>query len=131
MSTYINDLASNTTRGTSLGEGVAKTATANGTGVDMVHADGLCHVMVVNGVVTDGVHTITVQESDDNTTFTAVTLNQSLSALSSNSTAGAIQFANFSRSKRYVRGVTTVANGSSGGYYSVHFLGQTKFVVPS
>lgn len=132
MATYLHDLENNTVSGTSLAVGAAKTTTTNGSVIDMLQADSLVNVQVVNGVITDGTHTITVEESTvTNTGFTAVTLNQDLDALTSSSTAGTVQFANFQRSKRYVRAVTTVQTATSGGYYSVFFLGQKKFVAPT
>lgn len=54
----------------------ARTATANGTGVDRTPDTGRFHagamVVVHTGTITDGTHTIEVQDSDDNVTFAAV-----------------------------------------------------------
>lgn len=52
-----------------------RTATATGSGVDR-NEDGLGYqaalVVVACGTITDGTHTIEVQDSDDNSTFAAV-----------------------------------------------------------
>jgi len=49
----------------------ARTASANGTGVDLAGFDGAVVVIDV-GLWTDGSHTFEVQDSPDNSTFTAV-----------------------------------------------------------
>lgn len=129
MATRLHDLYSNAISGTSLGQGALKTTTANGTGVDLLQSEGLVTVVVANGAITDGTHTLSVEESTDNSTYTAVTLNESLAALTSSTTAGTIQFANFQRTKRYVRAVTTVTGSpGTGGYYSATFLAEKKFI---
>src|SRR5690606_18397243 len=48
----------------------ARTANANGIGVDLQGYDGAL-IEVATGVITDGTHTIEVKESDDNVTFAA------------------------------------------------------------
>ncbi len=129
MSTYARDFKSNLLSVSSLVPAVLRTATANGAGVDMLLGDGLCNVEVVNGVITDGTHTITVEESTDNSTFTAVTLSQTLTALSSASVSGTVQYATFNRTKRYARAVVTVAGSpGTGGYYAVQLIEQKKTV---
>ena len=49
----------------------ARTATANGTGVDLANFAS-AEVAFVVGTITDGTHTPSVQESDDDSTYTAV-----------------------------------------------------------
>lgn len=54
-----------------------RTATATGTGTGVDRKEDGCDyqsalVVVVTGTITDGTHTVEVQDSDDNTTFTAV-----------------------------------------------------------
>lgn len=49
----------------------ARTASANGSGVDLQGHEGAV-VEITTGTITDGTHTFEVQESDDNATFTAV-----------------------------------------------------------
>ena len=49
----------------------ARTASADGTGVDTLNYDGV--MVVVNaGLWTDGTHTIDIQESDDGTSYSSV-----------------------------------------------------------
>jgi len=127
MSTQARDLKNNLLSAASLNP-AARTATANGAAADMITGDGLCSITVFNGTITDGTHTITVQESDDSafTSPSAVTLLDSLTALTSGVAAGTIQRAKFQRSKRYVRAVTTVAGATTGGVYGAFFDQQLK-----
>lgn len=94
----------------------ARTATANGTGVDLANFDSATAVLVV-GTITDGTHTPALQESDDNSTFTAVAaadLIGSLSVLASNTN----QRVGYRGVKRYVRVAVTVAGATTGGVYA-------------
>ena len=94
----------------------ARTASANGTGVDRLNADGVV-VYAKFGTWTDGTHTPSIQESDDNSTFTNVAagdLNGAFAAVSSaggNNTTQEVQYLGV---KRYVRGVMTVAGATTG-----------------
>lgn len=98
----------------------ARTATANGTGVDLQNFQSATVAFVV-GTITDGTHTPTVQESDDNSTFDAVAaadLIGTLAALATNTN----QRIGYKGSKRYVRAVSTVAGATTGGVYSAVVL---------
>lgn len=94
----------------------ARTASANGSGVDLANFASATVAFVV-GTITDGTHTPSVEESDDNTTFTAVAaadLIGSLAALASDTN----QRVGYRGSKRYVRAVSTVAGATTGGVYA-------------
>lgn len=98
----------------------AKTATANGTGVDLSGVEGAV-LYVQAGTITDGTHTISLQESDDNTTFTNVAtpdLIGTLVVLTSNS----VQRIGYKGIKRYVRAVTTVSGATTGGVYAATII---------
>ena len=93
----------------------ARITTGNGTGVDLVAA-GAVTVHLQVGVVTDGTHTITLQESVDNSTFTAVGAGDqsgTLTALASNVN----QKIGYIGNKRYIRAVATLAGATVGGVY--------------
>ena len=78
------DLKSNIDIVTSLAP-AARTATASGTGVDLRGYESAVASFIV-GTVTDGTHTPSVEESDDDSTYTAVAaadLLGSLAALAS------------------------------------------------
>ena len=94
----------------------ARTASANGTGIDLANFASATVAFSV-GTITDGTHTPSVEESDDNTTFNAVAaadLIGSLAALASNTN----QRVGYRGSKRYLRAVSTVAGATTGGVYA-------------
>ncbi len=75
---------------------------ATPTGVDMILGDGICAVVAYVGTNT-ATATITVEESDDNSTFTAVVLDNSVTMTFGASDSDTIVRASFQRSKRYIR----------------------------
>ncbi|MBI5192766.1 MAG: hypothetical protein HZA08_04910 [Nitrospirae bacterium] len=96
----------------------ARTASANGTGVDLQGFEGAL-VIISTGTITDGTHAIAIQESDDNSTFTAV------AAADLQGTAPSIGAANdnvdykvgYIGAKRYIRAAVTVSGATTGGVY--------------
>lgn len=110
------DLNKDVASATSLAPAV-RTATANGTGVDTANF-GSCMIVWNVGTITDGTHTPSIQESDDNSTFTAVAaadLSGTPAALTSNTN----QEIGYTGRKRYVRAVITVTGSpSTGGAYA-------------
>lgn len=97
----------------------ARTATANGTGVDLAGWEtSVCLVSV--GAWTDGTHTPKLQESADNSTFTdvaAADLEGSFTAIAGTGQQNAIQVVGYKGSKRYVRVVSTVTGATTGAVY--------------
>lgn len=110
---------------------VARTATANGTAVDRVdganasmYQDAL--VVLNVGTVTDGTHTITIEDSDDNSSFATVA-----AAYLEGDTPPALITSNdetvyetrYTGGKRYIRVVTTVTGSpSTGGLYTAEVV---------
>ena len=98
----------------------ARTATVTGTGVDLARKNGaVAHLHV--GTVTDGTHTPTLEESDDDTTYTTVAagdLKGSFAALATNTD----QRVGYLGSKRYVRVKVTVSGTTTGGVYGATIL---------
>ncbi|WP_085044323.1 hypothetical protein [Ensifer aridi] len=97
----------------------AKTATVNGTGVDLRdHASAI--VLFDIGAWTDGTHTPKIQESDDNVTYTDVAaenLQGAFTAISGEGHANAVQKVGYIGNKRYIRAHTTVAGATTGAVY--------------
>jgi hypothetical protein len=100
----------------------ARTASANGTSVDRNEDSSMFQdalVVVSTGAITDGTHTIEVQESDDNSTFTAVAdadlegTEPAIGATDDNK----IYELRYKGLKRYLRVAVTVASATSGGVY--------------
>lgn len=94
----------------------ARTASANGTGVDLVGWQTAVCVFSV-GAWTDGSHTPKLQESADNTTFTdvaAADLEGAFTAITGAGQQNAIQVVGYKGSARYVRVATTVTGTTTG-----------------
>lgn len=110
-----------------------RTASANGTAVDCIQMDDVIHVILTAGVITDGTHAISVEESDaSGGTYAAITPSGGTAFTSLTSSAGgsATQVRQYQRTKRYVRVVTTVSGSpSTGGFYTANVVGSKKNVV--
>jgi hypothetical protein len=94
----------------------ARTATANGTAADLKGYDS-CEAVVDLGAWTDGTHTPSIQESDDNSTFAAVAaadLDGSFTAMSGTASDNNVQIVGYVGSKRYVRVVMTISSATTG-----------------
>jgi hypothetical protein len=130
MSMFFHDPKTNLVVAASINPAVIITTTQTGTGVDLLNGDGLCSVEVTAGAITDGTHTISVQESADNSTFSTITIpDDSAIVLSSTTTAGSVQYVSFQRTLRYVRVVSTVTGSpGTGGYYSANVMEQLKYI---
>ncbi len=91
----------------------ARTASANGSGIDL-RGFGSAMVLFQAGAITDGTHTPSVEESDDNVTFSAVSgadLEGTLAAMSANT----VQKVGYRGGKRYIRAVMAVTGATTGG----------------
>ena len=94
----------------------AHAASVNGSGVDLQGFEGAMVSFIV-GTITDGTHTPSIEESDDDSTYTAVAaadLDGSLSNLASNTN----QRVGYHGNKRYIRAVSTVSGATTGGVYA-------------
>lgn len=94
--------------------------TVNGTGVDTAGTGNFFRsamLLVLAGAVTDGTHTVTLQESDDNTTFTdvaAADLQGSLTAVTT-ANANTVQRQSYLGAKRYLRAKVVTGSATTGG----------------
>lgn len=95
----------------------ARTASANGTGVDLQGYDGAL-VVITADTITDGTHTPAVQESDDNSTFTAAASTDLVGTALVAITAASVQKIAYVGAKRYIRVAVTVAGATTGGKYA-------------
>jgi hypothetical protein len=105
----------------------ARTATANGTGVDLQKFESAAVYFNV-GTITDGTHTPKVQESDDNSAWADVAAGDqsgTLAALASS----VDQRVGYLGRKRFLRAVVTVAGATTGGVYAASVIrGDTQEV---
>lgn len=94
----------------------ARIASESGAGVDL---QGYASAMVVFecGAKTDGTHTPSVDESDDNSTFSPVGASDLLGSLAAMN-ANTVQRVGYIGSKRYIRAVMTVAGATTGALSS-------------
>lgn len=111
------DLRNNLSVATSLSP-AARTASANGTGVDLQGYEGAL-VVVQTGAITDGTHAIEVQESDDNITYAPVAdadLQGTEPAIGATDDDKVYEIGYLGK-KRYIRVAVTVSGATSGGVY--------------
>lgn len=124
MSTYINDLKNSVVADTSIAPATI-TSTTTGGAVDLGECDGGSTAVVVAGTMTDGTHTLTFTESDTSGgTYTAVPKADTQVLTSADS--GNTVLVNFTRSKRFVKAVSTVGSATTGGVYGVALLAMKK-----
>ena len=132
MPTHLGDPQSNIVGGVSVAR-ATHTSSGNGSGVDLGVADGQAFAIIPTETVTDGVHTITFEESkNDNTAdpeaadpYTAISpVTSRVVALTEDNL---FLIVNFFRRKRYVRAVKTVSGTTTGAVYSVGVFGAKKF----
>ena len=98
----------------------ARTATVNGTGVDLRGYDAAM-VVFHPGTITDGTHTPSVEESDDNSTFTAVAA-ADLAGTLANLASNTIQRVGYRGVKRYIRPRVVVSGATTGGVYGAEVV---------
>ncbi|MDX2681102.1 hypothetical protein [Streptomyces soliscabiei] len=119
---------------------VARTATANGTAVDrkLSGASGTnewhqsATLLVHTGAITDGTHAITLEVSDDNSSWAAADASDLQGSLPSigSSDDDKVYEVGYTGTKRYLRAVTTVSGTTTGGVYGATILLGFPNVVP-
>lgn len=119
----MRDLYNSVAAGQSLSP-AARTASANGTGVDLQGFEGAV-VLIATGAYTDGTHTFEVQESADNAAFTAVAdsdLQGTEPVVGAAADGNKIYKVGYLGIKRYVRVVVTAAGTTTGAVYGASVL---------
>lgn len=116
---FLNDLANSYVGGVSL-QPAARTATANGTGVDLSSGDGQAHAIVIGGTYTDGTHAISFQESKNDGAADEHAAADAYAAISdtvtvTNITGTSLQIVTFRHKEPWVRAVLTVTGSPSTG----------------
>lgn len=110
------DLYNNLSVATTLAP-AARTASENGAAVDLQGYEGAMIAAIV-GTITDGTHTLTVQESDDGSTWSDVAA-ENLQGSFTNLASDTNQKVGYHGTKRYIRVNVTVSGAANGGAYSV------------
>lgn len=101
----------------------ARTASATGTAVDLANFDAAV-VVVETGTVSDGTHTIEIQESADNSTFAAVddAELQGTEPAIGPADDNKVYEIGYLGTKRYIRVAVNVAGATTGGVYAAHVV---------
>ena len=102
----------------------AKTASANGASAEVNEFHGACFVVDI-GAWTDGTHTYAMQESDDNSTFTAIAdgdLDGTEPVISDDSQDDTQVYIGYKGNKRYLRVALTVAGATTGAVSGAYLL---------
>lgn len=127
--TYARDLKSNLVEKIALPLAVYTGDQATPAGVDLIDGDGLCNIAVYLGTIhTDSSGAVTVEESDDNVTFTAVALESGATLTYTGASDNTVLRAMFQRKKRYVRTPTTVLGSTKSAGICVAVAQQKKHV---
>lgn len=110
----------------------ARAASANGAGVDLANFESAA-VVVETGVVTDGTHTIEVQDSADNVNFAAVAdaLLQGTEPAIGATDDNTVFEIGYLGQKRYLRAAVTVAGATIGGVYGAHVVRGNPATLPA
>jgi hypothetical protein len=110
------DLKNNISVVTTLGP-AARTANVTGSSVDLRDYEAVAIEAIV-GTITDGTHSLTIQHSDDGTTWVGVPSGE-LQGSFSNLASNINQEVGYIGSKRYIRVNAGVATATTGGVYAV------------
>lgn len=99
----------------------ARTASANGTGVDLSGFTE-CAAVLITGIRTDGTHAIKLQDSPDNSSFTDIPAAQLSGAFAADVVSTTTVEVGVLSSARYVRAVATVSGTTTGAVYAVQII---------
>jgi hypothetical protein len=108
---------------------LSRSATANGTAIDMVDYEGVAVVYLDSAAAGAGTLDLALQDSPDNSTFTAIPLGNIVGGAFTQVTTGGAslqtRFIDMNNTQRYVRAVCTIATGPV--VFSVEIVGQKKY----
>jgi len=116
----LRDLRNNFDVVNSLPPAVRVNGTASGTSANLQGFNAAL-IVITPGVVTDGVHTPKLQESDDNSVFTDVAAADQLGALVALA-SNIAQDVGYVGNKQYVRPVITTTGATTGAVCAAHVL---------
>lgn len=88
-------------------------ASTNGTSIDLLGFDSVAFIATTGVRTASGAFTFTLEESDDNSTFTAVDADDYQAPVSGNLAANSTAKIGYRGFKRYVRPVLTKGSGTS------------------
>ncbi|WP_425963777.1 hypothetical protein [Rhizobium nepotum] len=88
-------------------------ATTQGTSIDLLGFDSVAFIATTGARTASGAFTLTLEESDDNATFTAVDADHYQAPVSGNLAANSTAKVGYRGFKRYIRPVLTKGSGTS------------------
>ena len=105
-----------------------RTASANGTGVDITDYEGVGMIVLTSTAeAATGTMDLTLQDSPDNSTWSAVTLiDGAFTQVTNAGTSQQIRRFDVNAAQKFIRGVQTVAGGSPSATAAVAFIGIKK-----
>ena len=98
----------------------ARAASATGSSVDLSGFEAV-EIVALVGTISDGTHALTVEESDDGSTWSAVAASDLLGSFA-NLASNTPQRVGYIGGKRYLRVKTTVTGATNGGVYGVSVI---------
>jgi hypothetical protein len=114
----------------SINPGAKTNATVNGTAVDLFDYDAALIVAVV-GTRTDGTHLLSAEESDDNSTFTAVAAGDLKGTFPADVTSNTPIVVAYLGKKRYIRAKAVTSGATTGAVFGVNIItGLGKHLAP-
>lgn len=108
----------------------AYTASTTGETIDLRGYSSVA-IQLLTGTITDGTHTLTVQESDDGSTWTDVDAEQLEGSFEDITAANAgNQIIGYHNTKRYLRVNVAVTGATTGGVYAVAVIKGDPWKAP-
>ena len=109
----------------------ARTTSVNGTGIDLQGYQAAVFELST-GVITDGTHTLDLQESDDNSAFTSIAASDLLGTESTIALTddNVIKRCGYIGTKRYIRVAMTLSGTTTGGVYGINVIRSRALLSP-
>lgn len=104
-------------------QAITSDTTTNGASMDVRGYDAAMVIFQSIDAVTDGSYALTIQESDDDITFTDVDSSEQIGTLTAfTSSAEGMQQAGYVGNKRYIRAVITSTSTTCGGTFAASII---------
>lgn len=128
----IRDLVQQISAALSVSPQALTDGTVNGASVDMQNFESAA-VVVVSGTVTDGTHTPSLEDSPDNSTWTAVAAGNLTGAFTAIAAANddEIQEVGYVGAQRYLRAVVVTTGATTGGLVAAAIVRGAPRTIPA
>lgn len=128
----IRDLAQKVSAAPSVSPQVLTDGTVEGATVDMQNFESAV-VVVVSGTITDGTHTPSMEDSPDDSTWTAVAAGDLIGSFTAIAAANddEIQEVGYKGSERYIRAKVVTASATTGGLVAAAIVRGDPRTIPA